>query len=238
MHDWRAQSYQAVWFLDQPPIDIAPVFVAIVGAPPDRSQQTSLSTSVAVGADGQIERRLVKQAGRLDYFELRVPTAEDSFPLFPPEAGLEAFLDRALQADHLIGETNRLALVTKLLKPAPDINSACRFAAALAKVSIPFEDAEDFFFQISRKRTFPGRPELGMNRLLRWTAQQIQILGVTPAGVPLDARGDFGVIEIDVNSVPGAGLSSSVRMPIWRDIKQEAIRLFWSPTIDALSSKT
>jgi hypothetical protein len=238
MHDWRAQSYQAAWFLDQPPVDIAAIFVAIVGAGPDQVQQPSLANSLAMGTDGHIDRRLVRQPGRLDYFESLVPTAEINFPLFSPEAGLNAFLDRVLRADHLMGNTSRLAVVTKLLEPAPDLNSATGLAAALAKVSIPFDDAEDFYFQVARKRTFPSCPELKMNRVLKWTAQEIQIIGVTSAGHPLNARGDFGTIEIDVNSVPGAGLSSSARKPIWADIRQETIRLCRSPTIDTLSSET
>ena len=142
MHEWGAQSFQAVWFQDQQSIELGNFFEAIVGAKPDTVTQQSVGSAIALGSDGKRQFRCHMQPGRLDYFELLVPGRGNAFPLFtPPESHVSIFVDQAMKVE--VGNVSRLALVSNLFKPVPPDGNVTEETKAVLGLNFPFEGGND-----------------------------------------------------------------------------------------------
>jgi hypothetical protein len=234
MPEWGAQSFQAAWFQDQS-VDLGHFFEKIVGAKPDAATQHSVGVSVAVGNDGKTQYRCHMQPGRLDYFEALVPGSGNAFPLFvPPEDNLPIFVDRAMKAE--VGNVARLALVSNLFKPIPSGGNITEETKAALGLSFPFEGGSDLFLQINRPMAFPSKPDLQMNRLLKFQGQSFQSIQLD-AGAPIITTAQFVTLEVDLNcpATPGLSFPPSDQALIWNDLKTEAMRLCAARTLAALA---
>lgn len=238
---WGVQSLQAVWFTTgQITTPAADLYEAIVGARAAATQNLPVGNlAVAIGNVGTNSYRVQVAPARIDYF--LNPTA-------PPQAGganvnlltnvdlaIDEFVQRVHRGIPLIGGVIRLALVANISHEAADTRESIALIAALTGLTIPFDDGSDLLLQINRRLGLRSIQGAEVNRLMKWSVEEVQTIAVMPGSAPSVARDFLATVTIDINIVPTSRLyPPAEQVAIFDEIAIETKRLCAAKTLGAL----
>ena len=206
---WGVQSLQAVWFTTGQPITtpVGDLYQAVVGRPAAATQNLPVGNlALAMGNVGTNSYRLQIATARIDYFLLPAP---------PPQAGgahlnlptnvdlaIDEFLQQIHRGSPLIGEVLRLALVANISHETSDTRESIALISAHTGLTIPFDDAGDLVFQINRRLALRSIAGTEVNRLMKWSVEEVQTIGVMPGSAPSVTRVFLATVTTDINIVP------------------------------------
>ena len=237
---WGLQELQVVWWTDQTLKleSVNDLHHAFVGAAAISTQSSPASGSaMAVGQDEKVVYRTQVQSiqNRVDFFINPVPGGE-TFPSLGKIAvvlqNLEARIDGVVRR---MANVNRLALVLNVFEVQQSIQAANLLVARQAGVNVPFEDVVDFVYQLNRIKPLAKFPTVELNRILKWAAQNVQIMELG-SGAPNLRQFPLSTVSVDVNVVPlqNRRFDASEQISILREIIHEAGRLSEERTVSCL----
>ncbi|MBT4485537.1 MAG: hypothetical protein HOC71_17860 [Candidatus Latescibacteria bacterium] len=118
---------------------------------------------------------------------------------------------------------NRLAYGAVLLMPVKDkVSGYKKIANYLPEVRLDPENSRDFFYQINRPRHYSSKPELSINRLMKWKVlKQSYFLSTSPQSVMATAEDNFACqVELDINTSNeiSTELPSEEIINIWHEL--------------------
>ena len=210
-NDWRTELLRLTAFpAAGPPVANAEAWwLALFGTAHDKSTR-NLKTGLAqlLGKVGDAYMLAIENPMS---FELRqVPSDPEQPPLDPDALPLysgvvPAFQDLALRWLALADSPplRRLAFGATLLKPVARIQQGYEtLDRYLPDVNV-HPDSNDFLYQINRRRPSSAISGLPLNRLSKWSIQQMQEVILSADGHFLQKAGAFACrVELDINCVP------------------------------------
>jgi hypothetical protein len=103
--------------------------------------------------------------------------------------------------------TKRLAFGVVAILPVPDLRTGyLQLRPYLPAVQLDADEAQNFFYQINRRRRSSVIPDLGINRLANWAVAAFgnaQLLLSPGSASVVSGEQEFGcVVQLDINSVP------------------------------------
>ena len=220
--DWRVDVLRLTAFpAPGPPTANAEAsWLALFGAPHERSSQdlkngvTRLMGTVNDAFMVAVENPISFEIQRLASDPGQPPPSPDTLP--DSLGVVSAFRDLALR---WLGLENcpplrRLAFGAILLKPVSDQQKGYEtLDKHLPDVTVD-PSSSDFLYQINRRRPSTAVGGLPLNRLSKWSIQQVQELMISP-GDGLTRRSETFAcrLELDINSVPSKKPLPKDRLP-------------------------
>ena len=195
-------------------------WLALFGAPHEKSTR-NLKTGLAqlLGKVGDAYMLAIENPLS---FELRqIPSDPEQPPLDPDALPLyldvvPAFHDLALRWLALADSPplRRLAFGATLLKPVTTLGHGYEtLNGHLPDVNV-HPDSSDFLYQINRRRPSSAIRGLPLNRISKWSTQQMQEVIVSADGHLLQKAGAFACrVELDMNCVPSKQPLPKERIP-------------------------
>jgi hypothetical protein len=242
---WGVQSLQAVWFTTGQPITIPTndLYQAIAGAPAAATQTLPIGNiSMAMGNAGTLAFafRLQVAPARVDYFLVPPPPQSSSATAqlnFPPniDAVVDEFVQQLHRGSPLIGDAIRVALVTNIAEQTSDTEDAIATISAQTGLTIPFNDGSDLVLQINRRLKSNSVPGTEINRIIKWSAEEVQTIGVIAGSAPAFARAVLATITTDLNIIPtNRPYPPAEQIAIFDEMAIETKRLSAAKTLGAL----
>lgn len=182
-----------------------------VGRRPDRVEENvQASTTIASGTIGALPMALVVNPITVEVQCL--PVQATSGPVqtaSPPSPGyektMEFFRDSAPPLCRRLPPLRRLAFGAQLHLPIPNLGAG-RETLDRYLPDVQFRDMEirDFAFQVNRRRSSQVQSGLELNRLSRWSVQEIQTvaIGLNAAAVTTTVTGHVCHLALDINTAP------------------------------------
>jgi hypothetical protein len=206
---WGVQSLQAVWFTTGQPITTpaGDLYRAIVGTPAGATQNLPVGNlAVAMGNVGTNSYRVQVAAARIDYSLIPAPPPQARGVHLNLPTNVDLAIDEFMQQVHRgslpIGGVIRLALVTNISHETSDTRESIALISTHTGVTIPFDDGSDLLLQINRRLGLRSVSGTEVNRLMKWSAEEVQTIGVMPGSFPSFARVFLATVTIDINIVP------------------------------------
>ena len=211
LDDWRVEVLRLTAFpAPGPPAANAEAWwLALFGAPHERSSQDlkrgvrqlmgAVNDAFMVAVENPISFELQRLAGDPG----QPPPSPDNLPAH--SGAVSAFQELALRWLGL--ETcpplRRLAFGATLLKPVSDQGKGYQVLGKhLPDVTVD-PGSSDFLYQINRRRPSNAVGGLPLNRLSKWSVQQVQELMISPGDGLVRRSEAFACrLELDINSVP------------------------------------
>jgi hypothetical protein len=232
---WSLQSLQAVWYPAGVSPPIGDLFSALVGVPPATTQAAQM-TSVAVGQGANSVYRVQQQPGRIDFIEAPQMQQPGAFPLFSDFKGPFSKFTNSLSRV-TINQATRVALVVVLTQLMPSAEDAVQLVSNQIGFQLPFQDGRDLVFQINRRRQFKSVTGLEMHRVLKWSAENFQIVGMsTGGGPPMVKSQDVSSYTVDVSNAfdTGRTFDPKEQAALFQEISDEVERLCSANSMSAL----
>jgi hypothetical protein len=239
---WGVQSLQAVWFTTGQPITTAAgdLYQAIVGAPAAATQNLAVGNfTLAMGSVGTNSYRVQVAPARIDYFlnPAPVPQAGGTQLNLPTDIALviDEFMQQVHRGSPPIGGVIRVALVTIISHETFDTHESIALISAHTGLTIPFDDGSDLLLQINRRLALHSISGTEVNRLMKWSVEEVQTIGVMPGSAPSVARGFLATVTIDINIVPtNRPYPPAEQIAIFNEIAIETKRLCAAKSLGAL----
>jgi hypothetical protein len=237
MPTWGIQSCQAVWYFTGQAPAVGDLYLALVGLPP-ASTQTTPGISLAMGQAAGSAFRLQQLSGRVDFFQQPMTS--------PGQAGLPLFRDfvttmgsfGAKLPKAALVDVARVALVVAMAQPTATAKDALDLILSKVGFDLPFGDATDFIFQINRRKPFASIATIEMNRVLKWSAEALQVvqLNFSGGGATVHFQ-NVASFVVDVSSALGDGKSFSQleQASMFQELFDEADRLCNANSLGSLS---
>ncbi len=219
--DWDVESLQAAIFHPSEPSAAAQsgLWEKATGNQPESiDSRPKIRMTRVVGSVGEDNLTLAIQDERIDWVvRPRVPSNQPSGPLFTLGA-VEDVLPLLRKAIQYTLETtqivSRMAFIPVLVKQVPDTATGLKqLSKYLPHLGLDSMDGVDFTYQINRRRRSTSVPHVRINRLAKWSTEQIGglELRVSPSDQPrLKTTGSSYVrkLNLDVNTDPTSGAMS------------------------------
>jgi hypothetical protein len=209
----------------------------LVGLPPT-STQTTPGVSLAMGQTAGSAFRLQQLPGRVDFFEQPTTSpGQVGLPLFPDFAAtmgrFKAKLPRAVLVD-----VARVAVVVAMVQPTATAKDALDLVLSKVGFDLPFGDATDFIFQINRRKSFASIAATEMNRVLKWSAEALQVvqLNFSGGGATVQFQ-DVASFVVDVSNALGGARSFSQpeQASMFQELGDEVDRLCNANSLGSLT---
>ena len=221
-NDWRVDLMRLTAFpAPGPPTTKAEAWwLALFGAPHEKSTR-NLKNGVAqlLGTVGDaymlaIENPISFELRQLATDPEQPPLDPDALPIFSVVE--PTFQDLALRWLTLDDSPalRRLAFGATLLKPVPSIQKGYEaLDGYLPDVNVA-PDSSDFLYQINRRRPSAAISGLPLNRISKWSIQEMQELVFSADGHAMRRSGGFACrVELDMNCVPSKQPLPPDRLP-------------------------
>lgn len=220
--DWRVEVLRLTAFpAPGPPAANAEAWwLELFGAPHERSSQDmkhgvrqimgTVHDAFMVAVENPISFELQRRANDSG----QPPPSPDSLPVHP--GVVSAFRELALRWLEL--ETcpplRRVAFGATLLKPVSDQGKGYQtLGKHLPDVTVD-PGSSDFLYQVNRRRPSNAIGGLPLNRLSKWSVQQVQELMISPGDGLVRRSEAFACrLELDINSVPSKKPLPKDRLP-------------------------
>lgn len=196
--------------------------------------------STAIGVDGTSIFRLQMIANRIDLLENSQPTGTQQISLFSDiPLAIQRFEQRLVSnaAGAAIGTAVRLAIIVNISEEAPSAAQATSVLLPKLGLALPFQDANELIFQVNRPMLLKSIHGIGVNRLMKWQAENVQILTMTAGSGPIVNSTFLASLSVDINTVvPSRNFTPAEQVSIFQEIADEAKRLCQSNNLEALST--
>jgi hypothetical protein len=208
---WRAELMRLTAFPAPPlqPANIEAWWLALFGAPHERSNQDlkkgvtrllgSVNDAFMVATQNPISFELRQRAND----PAQPPPATDTLPLYSDVVpAFRACAQRWLKLDDC-PPLRRLAFGATLLRPVASLQDGYEILnSCLPDVRVD-PQSNDFLYQINRRRSSSTVDGLLLNRLSKWSTEQLQEVVFSADGNLIRESGTFACrLELDMNSVP------------------------------------
>ncbi len=243
--NWGALNLQVIW-VGRTRLTAPDLFKQAVGVEPQSSTTMQLGTGKSTGANGIVESYVLgfsTQPGRVD---LTVSPADNqSLEALSTPPVFETIEPVIRRLRELIGEvrvelTNRIGFVVNLVQFVDSFEEVSAILLKEVNIHLPFGDALDVTFKVSRRMLLSEPQGVTLNRVLTWQPQVFQRLRVQAGGLdgsgmiplPLVSQQHAATINIDVNNVPDPkrGFTHVEICTMFSRMSDEMLRLARSPT--------
>ena len=236
-------SIQLVWFTAEArKKDATTVYELVTGVEPDTTQSNKSPSpnnpqlSLASGVVGYLNYTATVQLGRIDLVVQAVSQTGNPELIDNTEDVISKIVTTAATAGDLLPAVNRLALVVQLAQLSDDHSSATKVVDEAIGSVLPFDNAQDLNFQVSRRRKIPTVRPVSINRLLRFSVMtygQFNIMNGLAEPILLSSFASH--LMIDVNTTPTTVAFSPIEQSeIWQHLLGESLRLRADGTISGL----
>ena len=176
-----------------------------------------------VGRLGENNLLLTTQDERIDWLiqPIVVPNQRVGTVLMLKNVGTTSpILRKAIRYSlETIPLVQRLAFSPVLIKQVPDPTEGLKqLSRYLPRLDLESLEGSDFIYQVNRRRRSASVPHVRVNRLARWSTEQIGGLEVQvrPSGQPRIQTAEDGFARkllLDVNTTPESGAMSNDKVP-------------------------
>ncbi len=222
---WQALRLRLTTFLRaEAEVDANSIWDTVIGGVPDEEQRRpreGLFQQVGRLADLTALMRVAHP--RVDFFlqptiqNLGTPSTASDWQTLSFQDALQTLSEMASRWFSNDLQVARIAFGATLVRPASDMQDAHkRLSEYLSNVTIDLEKSLDFFYQINRRRESTVVPQLGINRLSKWSVatqatgsfavQSDQNAIETVLSAPV-TQAFAGSLELDINTVATTYLS-------------------------------
>jgi hypothetical protein len=212
--EWQAESWRLSAFAPSVlPVAEQNWWMELVGQAPEAEQANRLQG--VFQAHGRFERgRLILgvQLGRVDWLYSSIPIGEevlqDGVPTVGPAGeSFEALRRLVVRWFAVSPPINRLAVGAVLTRPVASRQEAYRIITDYVPgLHLDTEGCSDFLYQINRPRISSVHSGLLINRLAKWSAAAVGLLGIMPADPTHVLQRDLYTVtrlELDINTAAG-----------------------------------
>lgn len=214
--EWGADFVSAAFFVGAAPVtvSVSELFSLAYGVKPTQINENRHPggwIGTAGNSDGAVTKTIQIQPGRID---LVISGAEAEFSSNPSPLSIQdvtVAMDELLAAARkIVSQFNvfvRLAVNCRLARHEKNIKDANKALLSVFPYKIPLDQESDFIFQINNGKQMP---KFFMNRIVKWSVENIQILAATNPFGQLSSIsseqlvGNFysGIVHMDFNSAP------------------------------------
>lgn len=222
LRNWLAETLRLTVFFDSAdPVDPSTWWEAVTNEPPENSLFQSKASTLK--QDGPfIDGRLILtvKPDRADWFFFPSFDLALNGPQFDQlqeySSVIKLQTDFANKWFDVCPPVVRLAFGAILDLPVPNKNTGYNLLIPFLKsVHLDIDNSSDFLYQINRPRMSEKFPEIQINRLSKWSVQNVIISQVEVDSIknrkPFQRTTDyfFARLELDINTVPGHSVFTS-----------------------------
>ena len=223
---WNVEHLRLTVFA--PGFQATELWEKVMGVPPESIEQRPREASIRQQGEADGNRlHLATNADRLDWTFVPNPTVVPGANITPPllrdpdqaVRKLQEALNISLPS---VRQVHRMAFGMLLgQEVASQAEGMSRFSQYLPHMNLEEQDASDFMFQVNRRRQLSTVPYAQVNRIARWSLEQMFIgevrIGISPAQAPQLMPPSEPVfinrLSLDINTAPENNAIAVVRMP-------------------------